>query len=227
MRGGRRSRVTPIWQERLRGSVPGAVSVRQLKLGPMENFVYVFARDGQAFVVDPAFEVPTLLREVEALGVRVTHILATHGHPDHVQGVDPVKRATRAVVAAHESADHSVDLRLRDGQVFEPAGIRVEVVHTPGHRFDSVCYLVEGRHLLTGDTLFVGECGRVDLPGSDVRAMHHSLLVRLAALPADLVVLPGHDYGKSPTSTLARERAENYTLRPRTLEEFERFMREP
>src|SRR5207248_237448 len=120
--------------------------------------------------------------------------------------------------------------------------------HTPGHRFDSVCYVVDARsdsegrdaaaepqrggrvtgtHLLTGDTLFVGECGRVDLPGSDPVAMHRSLLTTLAKLPDDLVVLPGHDYGSRPTSTLGEERRTNYTLKSRSLDEFLAFMSEP
>ena len=193
----------------------------------MDNFVYLFARHGRGFVVDPGFEVPRLLLEIEEMGIALTHVLVTHGHPDHVQGVAEVKRRTGALVAAHKSADHPVDVKLEDGDEFEPAGIRVEVLHTPGHRFDAACFVVDGTHLLTGDTLFVGECGRVDLPGSDVRAMHHTLLTKLAALPGKLVVCPGHDYGKTPTSTLEEERRSNYTLQPRTLDAFERFMREP
>lgn len=198
--------------------------VRQWALGPMGNFVYLFAKGGAGFVVDPAFEIGRLLAEVEALGVRLTHVLVTHGHPDHVMGVAHVARATGAKVAAHEAADHPVEVRLRDGAVVELGGVRVQVVHTPGHRFDAACYVVEGTHLVTGDTLFVGECGRVDLPGSDVRAMHHTLLTKLAALPGELVVCPGHDYGATRTSTLEHERRTNPTLLPRTLEEFEAYM---
>ena len=200
----------------------------QWRLGPMANFVYLFAQGKEGLLVDPAFEVPDLLRRIEAVGVEVTHILATHGHPDHIQGIEDVKRATGATVLAHESADHAVDVKVRDGDVLEVAGgLRVEILHTPGHRFDSVCAIVDGTHLVTGDTLFVGECGRVDLPGSDVRAMHGSLLTKLGALPGFLVVCPGHDYGKTPLSTLEEERKTNYTLRPRSLDEFERFMRDP
>lgn len=193
----------------------------------MANFVYLFERSGEAFVVDPGFEVPTLLREIARTGALLKGILATHGHPDHIQGIGGVKEATGATVYAHESADHPVDRKLVDGERIEVAGIGVEVIHTPGHRFDSVCLLVDGTHLVTGDTLFVGECGRVDLPGSDLRAMHESLLSKLDALSADLIVLPGHDYGVTPTSTLAAERASNSTLKPRTLEEFAAFMGEP
>jgi hydroxyacylglutathione hydrolase len=103
----------------------------------------------------------------------------------------------------------------------------VEVLHTPGHRFDAVCFVVDRTHVLTGDTLFVGECGRVDLPGSDVPAMHHSLLTTLRALPDALVVCPGHDYGKTPLSTIGEEKRLNSTMQPRSLEEFRAFMAEP
>ena len=207
--------------------------VEQVKVGPMENFAYLLARDGaggadaaDAILVDPGFEAARLVAEAASAGLRISDILVTHGHHDHIGAVAAVKKATAARVWAHESADHPVDETLHDGQRVRIAGLDVDVLHTPGHRFDSVCFVVGG-HILTGDTLFVGECGRVDLPGSDVRAMHRSLLATLAALPGELVVLPGHDYGRTPTSTLARERVENQTLRPRTWEEFEAFMREP
>ncbi len=225
--------------------------VMQMKVGPMQNFAYLLAareggrerEDRACILVDPGFEGPRLVAEAEAAGLRITDILVTHGHHDHIGAVAAVKEAcgaqradrgasassaaaSGARVWAHESADHPFDEKLHDGQRVRIAGLGIEVLHTPGHRFDSACFVVEG-HILTGDTLFVGDCGRVDLPGSDVRAMHRSLLVTLAKLPGELVVLPGHDYGRTPTSTLARERAENPCLRPRTPEEFERFMREP
>lgn len=203
------------------------MDVRQWKLGPMDNFVYLLSEGGEGLLVDPAYDLPRLAAELRATGVRVTHILVTHGHPDHTMGVAAMKKELGALVVAHESADHPVDLKVADGATLRLAGLEVRVVHTPGHRFDAVCYVVDGTHLLTGDTLFVGECGRVDLPGSDVRAMHRTLTDVLPSLPHDLVVLPGHDYGKTPTSTLAEELRTNDTLRPRTLEEFERFMREP
>lgn len=201
--------------------------LRQLKLGPMDNFVYVFGKDGEAFVVDPAYEVPRLLDEVRALGLRLTHVLVTHGHPDHILGVPLVKRETGALVVAHESADHPVEVNVADGATLRVAGMEVRVVHTPGHRFDSVCYVVDDEHLVTGDTLFVGECGRVDLPGASIPDMWRSLTQTLPALPRHLVVLPGHDYGKTPTSTLEREVRENDTMKLRSLPEFARFMREP
>lgn len=194
----------------------------------MKNFAYLLADDaGEALLVDPAWEVPRLVALAQQEGLRITHLLATHGHHDHVGGVPQAKALTGAKVVAHASADHPHDVAVKDGDALRVGAMRIRVLHTPGHRFDSVCYVIDDTHVLTGDTLFVGECGRVDLPGSDPVAMHRSLLTVLRGLPDDLVVLPGHDYGPTPTSTMGHEKMENYTLRERTLEEFLTFMREP
>jgi hydroxyacylglutathione hydrolase len=203
---------------------------RQWKVGPMGNFVYVFGEPGGAVaLVDPGFDVDGILRRVDAMGCRVTDVLATHGHHDHVDGIPEVKARTGATVWAHERATHPHDRPLKDGESFTVADgrVRVDVVHTPGHIDDAICYVVDGTHLLTGDTLFVGECGRVDLPRSDPEEMHETLTRRLMRLDPRLLVCSGHDYGVAPFATLKEERATNYTMRPRTLPEFLRFMAEP
>lgn len=201
----------------------------------MRNFVY-HLHDGasaEAMLVDPGFDAARILRLASGAAAPVTHVFVTHGHPDHVGALAEVCRATGARVLAHRSSDvPGVDHALDDGDEVQVGALRVKAVHTPGHRFDSVCYLVgDGQgaptHVLTGDTLFVGECGRTDLPGSDVRAMHRSLLSTLRALPDDLIVLPGHDYGPTPTSTLGAQKRTNYTMQPRTLDEFVAFMATP
>ncbi|MHB8605201.1 MAG: MBL fold metallo-hydrolase [Thermoplasmatota archaeon] len=199
---------------------------RRLKLGHMANFSYAFGDAAGSAIVDPAWELPRLLDAARAIGP-VTHILLTHGHRDHVQLAEAARDATGAKLVAHRASALPVELRVDDGDAFRVGGIEVRAVATPGHQPDSVCYIVDDEKLLTGDTLFIGECGRTDLAGSDPGAQRDSLLVKLAALPRSLEVCPGHDYGKTPTATLASEFETNYTLRPRTKEEFVRFMLEP
>lgn len=193
----------------------------------MRNFAYVFGRDGKAGVVDPGFESAKLEDVVREMGLRVESILVTHGHSDHVQEVAPLRSRTGARVVAHPASPTRPDLAMGNDETATIAGARVRAIHTPGHEPSAVCYVVDDHWLVTGDTLFIGECGRADLPGSDPGALWDSLLNRLAKLPGDLVVCPGHDYGPTPTDTLANQVATNYTLAPRTREEFIRFMASP
>jgi hydroxyacylglutathione hydrolase len=104
--------------------------------------------------------------------------------------------------------------------------LKVEVLHTPGHSSDSICLMIDDK-LLTGDTLFVGECGRTDLPGGDTAQLYESLFKKIARLEDHVEIYPGHDYGVTPWSTLGLEKRTNYTLKSRTLEEFIEFMSEP
>jgi hydroxyacylglutathione hydrolase len=203
------------------------VLLEQFALGPYQNFTYLVAeRDGGAgVVIDPSFGIDPVLTAIDARSVKIRYILNTHRHQDHIAGNGAVKSRTGARVVAHRSAPIGQDVSVDDGTVVEAGSLKFTVVHTPGHTPDSVLYLFDGQ-VATGDTLFVGECGRVDLPESDPSAMYESLLRRVIQLDDALVVLPGHDYGVTPTSTIGREKAENYTLQPRTKEEFLRFLAE-
>jgi len=203
------------------------VLLRQFRIGPYLNFTYLVAtsKAGEAVVIDPSYGIEPVLEAIDELGVRVRYVMNTHSHKDHVAGNADVKARTGAKIVAHRVAPLGQDVSVEDGDVVKSGGLSVEVIHTPGHTKDSVLYLFEG-HLATGDTLFVGECGRTDLPGGDPSEMYDSLHGRVLALDDALVVLPGHDYGATPTSTIGRERAENYTLAPRTREEFLRFLAE-
>ncbi len=199
----------------------------QFRIGPYLNFTYLVAEEegGQGVVIDPSFGIDPVLSAIDERRVKVRYILNTHSHPDHVAGNQDVRDRTGAKVVAHRVAPLHQDVSVDDGDGFAAGGLKFQVAHTPGHTKDSVLYLFEG-NVATGDTLFVGECGRTDLPGSDPSEMYDSLLRRVVALDDALVVLPGHDYGPTPTSTIGREKRENYTLQPRTREEFLRFLKE-
>ena len=201
--------------------------LEQFVVGPYQNFTYLVAdaAGGEGAVIDPSFGIDPVLRAIDERSVKVRFILNTHSHRDHVAGNHEVQERTGAKIVAFRSAPLGQDLSVDDGSEVESGRIRFRVVHTPGHTKDSVLYLFEG-HVATGDTLFVGECGRTDLPGGDPSEMYDSLFGRVLKLEDGLVVLPGHDYGTTPTSTIGRERASNYTLKPRTRAEFLRFLKE-
>lgn len=201
--------------------------IDQFRIGPYLNFTYLVAdrEGGDGVVIDPSYGIDPVLAAIDAKRVKVRYILNTHSHPDHCAGNQDVRERTGAKVLAHRVAPLKQDVSVEDGDEFKTGPIRFRVVHTPGHTKDSVLYIFEG-NVATGDTLFVGECGRTDLPGGDPAEMYDSLLRRVIALDDALVVLPGHDYGVTPTSTIGREKRENYTLKPRTKDEFLAFLRE-
>lgn len=202
--------------------------VEQRIIGPMRNFGYLVAdsEGGNAVVIDPSFDARPLQRIAEKRGCSIEVILNTHQHQDHVLDNERLAKETRARIAAHELSPVGKDIELSDRSVMKIGDLHVTVLHTPGHTPDSCCFLVSG-NLFTGDTLFVGDCGRVDLPESNVDAMYDSLFNRVLKLDDAVRVCPGHDYGPRPFSTIGDEKRTNYTLKPRTLEDFRKFMREP
>ncbi|WXG46248.1 MAG: MBL fold metallo-hydrolase [Candidatus Atabeyarchaeum deiterrae] len=202
---------------------------RQLKSLGLDNFSYIVG-DGEsklAAVVDPPANPNEVLDIVAEYDLKVLYIINTHGHFDHTAGNEKLKKATGAKIVSHESSTVKKDMSVKDGNIIKLDGVRIEVMHTPGHTPDGISLLVQDRLVLTGDTLFVGECGRTDLPGSDPRKMYESLFGRLMKLNDSIEVYPGHDYGVLPYSTIGYEREHNYTLKLRTKEEFVRFMAQP
>ncbi len=201
---------------------------RQIKaLG--DNFSYIVADEDarQAAVVDSSYNAREILRVLQAEGFTLKYVFCTHGHSDHVSGNGALRSALGGEVVAHARSAVAADVRAEDGDVFSVGSVSMKVIYTPGHSADSICLLVGGRVLLSGDTLFVGECGRTDLPGGDSRSLYVSLFGKLAKLPDDVEVYPGHDYGARPSSTVGEERRTNYVLQPRSVDEFVAFMSEP
>jgi glyoxylase-like metal-dependent hydrolase (beta-lactamase superfamily II) len=201
---------------------------RQVPVGAFQNFAYIIGDEETkiAALVDPAWEVDKLLRQCEELGLRVTYVINTHSHHDHVGGNQQVAERTGAKIIMHQKSPVRKDIAVKDGDTIELGSLRIKIIYTPGHCPDHICLLVEAK-LLTGDTLFVGECGRADLAGGDPNALYDSLFNRILPLEDPIEVYPGHDYGSKPASTVGFERKNNYTLKPRTREEFIQFMAEP
>jgi glyoxylase-like metal-dependent hydrolase (beta-lactamase superfamily II) len=221
----------------------GTIYLRQMELGPMQNFVY-FIGDPLArecVVVDPAWEIDTIVDTAQADGFAITGALVTHTHQDHVggslsdwgmsgriPGVEDLLEKVRAKVYVHKAEREFLTgfgsdlVKVDNHDTLQIGRLTLSFLHTPGHTPGSQCFLVDGR-LVSGDTLFIGSCGRTDLPGSDPSEMYYSLTQRLAALPDDTILLPGHNYG-GPSSTLGAEKRQNPFLRFASLGDFLRVM---
>jgi glyoxylase-like metal-dependent hydrolase (beta-lactamase superfamily II) len=199
---------------------PETVYVRQMPLGPKKNFVYlVGAPNGQdAFVIDPAWDVAAITRQLEEDGRRLCAIVLTHHHDDHVNGVPALLQLRDVPVHVQQAefafapeafAPFSGAVKtVAPGESLKLAGLEVGCLHTPGHTPGSQCLLCGGA-LFTGDTLFVNACGRCDFEGGDPEAMYGSLFNTLGALEGATTVYTGHHYGDVQVSSLARERERN------------------
>jgi len=193
-----------------------------------DNFSYIIADENtkEAAVVDPDFNVEAIIQTLEEQSLKAKYVVNTHHHMDHTVGNVDIKRRYNAKIVAHPLSKVKNNIRVADGDMIEVGKIAIKVLHTPGHSPDGICLLFDGK-LLTGDTLFVGECGRTDLPGGDAEDMYHSLFDKLLKLADEVKIYPGHDYGRRAHSTIGKERKTNYTLEKRSLEEFIEFMKEP
>ncbi len=215
------------------------IYLKQMELGPMQNFVYLVGDPAtkQCVVVDPAWEIDTIVGAAAADDMTIVAALVTHTHQDHVgghlfgmdiPGVEDLLEKVKAKVYVHKAEREFLkgfgsDLVRVDGNDTLRVGrLALTFLHTPGHTPGSQCFLVDDR-LISGDTLFIGSCGRTDLPGSDPAEMYYSLTQRLSKLPDDTILFPGHNYG-GPSSTIGDEKRGNPFMRFASLGEFLRVM---
>jgi glyoxylase-like metal-dependent hydrolase (beta-lactamase superfamily II) len=212
----------------------------------MVNFVYLVGdrESGECVAVDPAYGVRELVELVGAEGLRLTGVLATHWHPDHlggdlmgypIEGIRELAGMGDVAAPVHVHRDEAEwvkrqtgvddsDLVLHDsGDTVMVGDIPIRLIHTPGHTPGSQCFLVDGR-LVAGDTLFLEGCGRTDLPGGDSDALYESLTKRLAIVPDDAVLYPGHLYSAEPSAPMGDTRRHNYVFRIPTLEQWRTFL---
>lgn len=194
-----------------------------------DNFSYIIADETtkDAAVVDSSFNAGEITRILKTEKLTLKYLINTHGHSDHTAGNQELQLMFGAKLVAHTLSKISAEVKVGDGDTICLGKISIDIIHTPGHTPDSICLLVDKKKLLTGDTLFVGECGRTDLPGGNSKSLYDSLFNKLLKLDDAVEVYPGHDYGNKPHSTIGEERHSNYTLQPRTVEEFVEFMRQP
>jgi len=199
--------------------------VKQIPVGSMANFTYVIADEKTkvAAVIDPSWDLEKVLDMLKANELKLQYIINTHTHFDHVLGNEQLAALTGAKIIMHRNSALEKDMTVDDNDIIQLGNIGIKVFHTPGHSKDGICLLVENK-LFTGDTLFVGNCGRIDLPGGSAAELYDSLFGKLAKLDDQIEIYPGHDYGSRPYSTIGEEKRNNYVLKPRTKEEFLLFM---
>ena len=210
---------------------------KQIEIGPMQNYVYLIGSTTtrKVAVVDAAWEIDTILRIAGEDDVEITHAFVTHTHPDHVggrfsgidiAGVTELLGKCKAKVVVHKAEAEFLTglspsdlIKTEHGDHIEVGGIDIQLMHTPGHTPGSQCFLLDNR-VVSGDTLFIGSCGRIDLPGSNPEDMYYSLTQKLKALPDDTVLFPGHNYSSRPTSTMGTEKEHNPYLQFHSLQQF-------
>lgn len=187
-----------------------------MELGPMENFIYLIQdlKTNRAAVVDPAWDVPTVLAKAKEMGVTITDILLTHSHHDHINGIEQVLAKYDAQLhlskAEAEFWGKHLDLPTlhHGGDIIGVGETEIQMLHTPGHTPGSACYHL-GDDLITGDTMFVYGCGRCDLSGGDPEVMYDTLNKIEHNLPGNTQILPGHNYSVVPSTSLSEQQEGN------------------
>ncbi len=224
-------------------SLADELIIEQIQIGPMQNFAYIVGskETREVAIVDPAWEIDGLMKLLEEKDYKLTAALITHYHPDHCGGsfgqntvdgvaellaVNPVKIYTHKLEADGlkkvTGISDSDMVKVDSGDKLSIGDVEVEFLHTPGHTPGSQCFKVK-QTLVSGDTLFIDGCGRVDLPGSDTEDMYHSLQ-KLAALPDDTLLLPGHNYSSVPHASMADTKARNPYMRINDLSNWKLMM---
>jgi hydroxyacylglutathione hydrolase len=209
------------------------VLIRQIEVGNFGIFCYLVGdqKAKEGLFIDPSDDHNALLKEAESHQLSIKYIVNTHSHIDHVMGNKEMVRLTGARIIIHEAdapglsntppelldmfgAEESppADILVKDGDAIRVGDVALQVIHTPGHSPGGMCLLTDGI-VFTGDTLFVGSVGRTDFPGCSYRDLEKSVRTRLYTLPGETVVLPGHNYGSRPSSTIEQERRTNEVIR--------------
>jgi glyoxylase-like metal-dependent hydrolase (beta-lactamase superfamily II) len=201
------------------------MKVHQFQVGNMENFTYILEDEesGEAIILDPSWNLDEIQKEILRRDLKIKYIVNTHHHFDHTLGNEAMAKETHAQILQHESSTLKHDISLVDRQKIIFGNSKLTVFHTPGHSKDSICLIGDGK-IFTGDTLFVGNCGRVDLPGGSARELYHSLFYILGKMDENLILYPGHNYGSTPISTLGKEKQNNFVLQKRSELEFVELM---
>jgi glyoxylase-like metal-dependent hydrolase (beta-lactamase superfamily II) len=186
------------------------VIVHQIPVGSMQNFSYIVEDESthEAIVIDPSWNLEKLTAIIDEQNLNPKYIVNTHWHDDHTRGNEELAKKLSVRIIQHEASTLQNDMTVKDGDSIKFGCSELVVYHTPGHSKDSICLVGDGK-IFSGDTLFVGNCGRIDLPGGSANELYHSLFDVLHSLDDNLVLYPGHDYGMTTTSTIGNEKTTN------------------
>jgi hydroxyacylglutathione hydrolase len=202
------------------------VKIEQFLVGEMDNFTYIIIdeKNRNSIIVDPSWDLEIIFDFLNKNKLDNEFIINTHSHFDHVLGNEQVVKTTGAKIIQHKASPLKKDIEVNDDESIKFGDSQIKIIHTPGHSGDSICLVINDKIILTGDTLFVGSCGRIDLPGSDPLQLYYSVYNKLINLDENLIVYPGHHYGSTKTSTLRDEKKSNFVFKFHNREEFLRYM---
>jgi hydroxyacylglutathione hydrolase len=210
---------------------------KQIEIGPMHNYVYLIGstETHKAAVVDAAWDIDEILRIAAQNEMEITHALVTHTHPDHVgggfagmeiAGATELLDKCKAKVVVHKAEAEFIKglsssdmIKTDNGDKVDVGGLEIKLLHTPGHTPGSQCFLVDDR-VVSGDTLFIDACGRVDFPGGNPEQMYYSLTQKLVALPDNMILFPGHNYAPLKHATMGEQKKTNPYLKFSSLKQF-------
>lgn len=206
------------------------IYIRQFEVGLLQNFIYFIgdAKTREVYVVDPAWEIDVILKKAQEDNLKLKGALVTHYHFDHTNGIEDLLAAHDIPVYVNKHDVPYLDVQPSNlkktdgGEKLKAGSVEIELLHTPGHTPGSQCFKVRN-NLVSGDTLFIGACGRTDLPGGNAEELYQSLTQRLAKLPDDTVLFPGHNYADDVTSTIGKEKKTNPYLMCDSLQNFLKF----
>jgi hydroxyacylglutathione hydrolase len=200
--------------------------IEQIRVG-YDNFCYVIycPIHKKAAIVDPGFDTTKSLRFITANNFILEYIILTHYHNDHSAETKHLKKIipSARIIASKEDGQKlpiKSDIFVSDGSQLKVGNILLSFLLTPGHTPGGICIIVDEKAMLTGDTLFIGDCGRTDLPGGSLEEMFKTLQEKICALPDKLIVYPGHDYGEKTFDSLGNQKRVNKTLLAKNLREF-------
>jgi len=203
------------------------LKVEQFLVGEMANFTYLLIDElnRSCILVDPSWDLEVIFDYLKKNSLQIKFIINTHSHFDHTLGNEQVAKVTGAKIMQHKNSPLYKDTELVDGDYISFGNSKINIIHTPGHSKDSICLILDNRIILTGDTIFVGSCGRLDLPGGSANEMFDSIYGKLIKLDDRLVVLPGHHYGSKKTSSLQNEKETNFVFKFKNKQDFVSFMK--